>query len=199
MPPTCVARLAGQCHHRPFGQKSLLRTSRGSPALENSRLTSRPGRTAGARPAVEVVLGFPYGCDQDAAERPGPVPGPREVVTETAAAGICGTGTHVPGGEFEGTVFPLVPGHEATGTVTAPVATVFRLRPDTDVFERASRCADRAAGRSTGLAGKSCALGHFRRKDEPIRARIRVLSIMLPVLDVSARRRLSKARVEGHE
>ena len=94
------------------------------------------------------------------AERPEPVPGPREVVIETAAVGICGTDTHVLDGEFEGTVFPLVPGHEATGTVvalgrawngmgvvradgaaqqrfTAPVANVFRLRPDTDVFEAA--------------------------------------------------------------
>jgi 2-desacetyl-2-hydroxyethyl bacteriochlorophyllide A dehydrogenase len=53
------------------------------------------------------------------ADRPEPVPGPREVVIETAAAGICGTGTHVLDGEFEGTVFPLVPGHEATGTVAA--------------------------------------------------------------------------------
>ena len=132
------------------------------------------------------------------AERPEPVPGPREVVIETAAVGICGTDTHVLDGEFEGTVFPLVPGHEATGTVvalgpgadegpnalavgdhvavnpsstcgecdlcltgrqnlcrawngmgvvradgaaqqrfTAPVANVFKLRPDTDVFEAA--------------------------------------------------------------
>lgn len=132
------------------------------------------------------------------AERPEPVPGPREVVIETAAVGICGTDTHVLDGEFEGTMFPLVPGHEATGTVvalgpgadegpnalavgdhvavnpsstcgecdlcltgrqnlcrawngmgvvradgaaqqrfTAPVANVFRLRPDTDVFEAA--------------------------------------------------------------
>lgn len=50
-------------------------------------------------------------------ERPDPVPGPKEVVIETAAVGICGTDTHVFDGEFEGTVFPLVPGHEATGTV----------------------------------------------------------------------------------
>ena len=48
-----------------------------------------------------------------------PTPGPREVVVETAAVGICGTDTHVLDGEFEGTVFPLIPGHEATGTVVA--------------------------------------------------------------------------------
>ena len=47
------------------------------------------------------------------------VPGPKEVLIETAAVGVCGTDTHVFAGEFEGTVYPLVPGHEATGTVVA--------------------------------------------------------------------------------
>ncbi len=51
--------------------------------------------------------------------RPEPSPGPKDVVIATAAVGICGTDTHVFSGEFEGTVFPLVPGHEATGTVVA--------------------------------------------------------------------------------
>jgi len=55
----------------------------------------------------------------DLQDRPEPKPGPREVLVETAAVGICGTDTHVFDGEFEGTVFPLVPGHEATGTVVA--------------------------------------------------------------------------------
>jgi 2-desacetyl-2-hydroxyethyl bacteriochlorophyllide A dehydrogenase len=52
-------------------------------------------------------------------EVPSPVPGPKEVVIKVAAVGICGTDTHVLDGEFEGTVFPLIPGHEATGTVEA--------------------------------------------------------------------------------
>jgi len=50
-------------------------------------------------------------------ERPKPTPGYKEILIETAAVGICGTDTHVFDGEFEGTVFPLVPGHEATGTI----------------------------------------------------------------------------------
>jgi 2-desacetyl-2-hydroxyethyl bacteriochlorophyllide A dehydrogenase len=131
-------------------------------------------------------------------ERERPVPGRKEILIETAAVGICGTDTHVYDGEFEGTVFPLVPGHEVTGTIVAlgdavndgifdfaigdhvavnpsltcgecefclngrqnlcrswnglgvvaadgasqeyfvaPAANVFRLRPDTDVFEAA--------------------------------------------------------------
>lgn len=53
------------------------------------------------------------------ADRPDPEVGPKEILIETAAVGICGTDTHVFDGEFEGTVFPLVPGHEATGTIVA--------------------------------------------------------------------------------
>ncbi|WP_138443909.1 zinc-dependent alcohol dehydrogenase family protein [Sinomonas susongensis] len=50
-------------------------------------------------------------------ERQKPTPGHKEILIETAAVGICGTDIHVLDGEFEGTVFPLVPGHEATGTI----------------------------------------------------------------------------------
>lgn len=50
-------------------------------------------------------------------DRSRPTPGYKEILIETAAVGICGTDTHVFDGEFEGTVFPLVPGHEATGTI----------------------------------------------------------------------------------
>lgn len=52
-------------------------------------------------------------------ERPQPTPGYKQILIKTAAVGICGTDTHVLDGEFEGTVFPLVPGHEATGVITA--------------------------------------------------------------------------------
>lgn len=52
-------------------------------------------------------------------ERPRPEPGDKEILIETAAVGVCGTDTHVFDGEFEGTVFPLVPGHEATGSIVA--------------------------------------------------------------------------------
>lgn len=50
-------------------------------------------------------------------DRVEPRPGPNEVLIEVAAVGVCGTDTHVLDGEFEGTIFPLVPGHEATGIV----------------------------------------------------------------------------------
>ena len=53
------------------------------------------------------------------AERTEPTAGHKEVVVEVAAVGICGTDIHVFDGEFEGTIFPLVPGHEATGIIVA--------------------------------------------------------------------------------
>lgn len=48
-----------------------------------------------------------------------PQPDVKDVIVKVAAVGICGTDTHVFDGEFEGTIYPLIPGHEATGTVTA--------------------------------------------------------------------------------
>ncbi|GAB3225365.1 zinc-dependent alcohol dehydrogenase family protein [Glycomyces halotolerans] len=48
-----------------------------------------------------------------------PAPGPREVVIAVSGAGICGTDIHVLDGDLEGTVYPIVPGHEFAGTVVA--------------------------------------------------------------------------------
>ncbi|MFD5663093.1 alcohol dehydrogenase catalytic domain-containing protein, partial [Streptomyces hirsutus] len=50
------------------------------------------------------------------AEVPDPTPGPREVVVEVAACGLCGTDLHILQGEFAPTL-PIVPGHEFAGEV----------------------------------------------------------------------------------
>ncbi|MDR2379071.1 MAG: zinc-dependent alcohol dehydrogenase family protein [Bifidobacteriaceae bacterium] len=63
------------------------------------------------------------------ADRPEPSPAPNEVLIKPAAVGMCGTDIHVFDGEFEGTVYPLVPGHEATGEVVEVGAGVTALRP----------------------------------------------------------------------
>ncbi|GIH17098.1 zinc-dependent alcohol dehydrogenase family protein [Rugosimonospora africana] len=47
-----------------------------------------------------------------------PTPGPRDVVVEVAACGLCGTDLHILQGEFAPTL-PIVPGHEFAGTVVA--------------------------------------------------------------------------------
>src|SRR5690348_124427 len=57
-----------------------------------------------------------------------PVPGPGEVLIEVAAAGICGTDLHIFRGEYEAT-YPLIPGHEFSGTVKAIGEGVGRYRP----------------------------------------------------------------------
>jgi 2-desacetyl-2-hydroxyethyl bacteriochlorophyllide A dehydrogenase len=48
-----------------------------------------------------------------------PVPGRTDVVVEVAGVGICGTDIHVYEGHYAGTRFPLIPGHEVSGTVVA--------------------------------------------------------------------------------
>ncbi len=62
-------------------------------------------------------------------ERPEPTVGPKDVLIAPAAVGMCGTDIHVYDGEFEGTVYPLVPGHEATGTVVRVGAQVTSVAP----------------------------------------------------------------------
>ncbi|MEU0647473.1 zinc-dependent alcohol dehydrogenase family protein [Streptomyces umbrinus] len=47
---------------------------------------------------------------------PDPTPGPREVVVEVAACGLCGTDLHILQGEFAPRL-PIVPGHEFAGEV----------------------------------------------------------------------------------
>src|SRR6266702_3496528 len=81
---------------------------------------------AGRNRSVESMRAVVFAAEGKLAlqERPELDPGPGEVVVQTAAVGICGTDTHVLDGEFEGTVFPLVPGHEATGVVVAVGAEV---------------------------------------------------------------------------
>jgi 2-desacetyl-2-hydroxyethyl bacteriochlorophyllide A dehydrogenase len=47
-----------------------------------------------------------------------PTPGPRDVVVDVAACGICGTDLHILDGEFA-PALPIIPGHEFAGTVVA--------------------------------------------------------------------------------
>jgi len=59
-------------------------------------------------------------------EVPDPTPGPREVVVEVAACGLCGTDLHILQGEFAPTL-PIVPGHEFAGTVVGTGTAVTEL------------------------------------------------------------------------
>ncbi|HYY81730.1 MAG TPA: zinc-dependent alcohol dehydrogenase family protein [Actinomycetes bacterium] len=70
-------------------------------------------------------------------ERPGkvgiqriddPAPGPREVLVQVDACGICGTDIHILEGELPSTRYPIVPGHEFCGEVVAAGAEVQHLR-----------------------------------------------------------------------
>ncbi|GAA3890232.1 zinc-dependent alcohol dehydrogenase family protein [Streptomyces lacrimifluminis] len=59
-------------------------------------------------------------------EVPDPSPGPREVVVEVAACGLCGTDLHILQGEFAPTL-PIVPGHEFAGEVVGVGTAVTEL------------------------------------------------------------------------
>jgi 2-desacetyl-2-hydroxyethyl bacteriochlorophyllide A dehydrogenase len=52
-------------------------------------------------------------------EMPDPTPGRTDVVVEVAGVGICGTDIHVLEGHYAGSAYPLIPGHEVSGTVVA--------------------------------------------------------------------------------
>jgi D-arabinitol dehydrogenase (NADP+) len=54
--------------------------------------------------------------------------GPRDVLVHARACGICGTDVHIWEGDFFPT-FPLIPGHELAGEVTAVGAEVEDLKP----------------------------------------------------------------------
>lgn len=62
---------------------------------------------------------FPEPGRLEVTEVPEPTAGPRDVVARVAAVGICGTDIHVFDGEFEPTRYPIIPGHETSGVVTA--------------------------------------------------------------------------------
>lgn len=48
---------------------------------------------------------------------PDPTPGPKDVIIQVSAVGICGTDIHLLDGEFEGATFPIIPGHEVSGVI----------------------------------------------------------------------------------
>lgn len=56
-------------------------------------------------------------------------PGPRDVAIDIAYAGICHSDIHQAREEWGGSLFPMVPGHEITGIVTAVGADVTRFAP----------------------------------------------------------------------
>ncbi|MGP3922090.1 MULTISPECIES: zinc-dependent alcohol dehydrogenase family protein [unclassified Streptomyces] len=57
---------------------------------------------------------------------PDPAPGPREVVVDVAACGLCGTDLHILQGEFAPTL-PVVPGHEFAGEIVGVGSEVTEL------------------------------------------------------------------------
>jgi threonine dehydrogenase-like Zn-dependent dehydrogenase len=62
-----------------------------------------------------------------------PVPGPRDVVVEVAACGICGTDLHILDGEFAPSL-PIIPGHEKEITITGSMAVLHSFERAAELF-----------------------------------------------------------------
>ncbi len=67
-------------------------------------------------------------------DRPMPVAGPGEVVVRTAATAVCHTDLAIYTGEHPGVRYPVVMGHEATGTVETTGPGVTGLKPGQPVL-----------------------------------------------------------------
>jgi 2-desacetyl-2-hydroxyethyl bacteriochlorophyllide A dehydrogenase len=62
-------------------------------------------------------------------ELPYPKPGEGEVTLDVKACCVCGTDIHLFDGEFKGSVYPLIPGHEFSGTVREIGPKVTHVKP----------------------------------------------------------------------
>ena len=62
---------------------------------------------------------FPDRNEVSFTELPDPQPGPDEVVIDVRASGICHTDIEVLRGNYGTSAFPVVPGHEYAGEVSA--------------------------------------------------------------------------------
>jgi 2-desacetyl-2-hydroxyethyl bacteriochlorophyllide A dehydrogenase len=84
-------------------------------------------------------------------DAPVPTPGEGEVLLEVKAVGICGSDLHILAGEFPPTPYPITPGHEFAGVVSAlgpgveTVAVGDRVAVDPSLF--CGRCRYCQAGR----------------------------------------------------
>ncbi len=65
-------------------------------------------------------------------EVPDPEPGPRDVIVDTRACGVCGSDLFLVKGGFDSTL-PIVPGHEASGTIVEVGSEVTGLEIGTPV------------------------------------------------------------------
>jgi 2-desacetyl-2-hydroxyethyl bacteriochlorophyllide A dehydrogenase len=61
-------------------------------------------------------------------ELPYPKPGAEEVTLDVRACCVCGTDIHLLDGEFRGSVYPLIPGHEFSGVVREVGAKVTHVK-----------------------------------------------------------------------
>ncbi|MDR0593669.1 MAG: NAD(P)-dependent alcohol dehydrogenase [Bifidobacteriaceae bacterium] len=97
-------------------------------------------------------------------------PGPDEVVIAIKYAGICHSDIHTARGEWAGTEYPLVPGHEIAGIVTeaGPEVTKYRVGDRVGVgcfVDACGRCAHCLAGEENSCLDKTIWTYNDRGRD----------------------------------
>src|SRR3954453_23494921 len=102
-----------------------------------------------------LVVSEPNG--REIHKKPGPEPGPNEVLARVRSTAICGTDAHLIRGDYPGfwpPAFPFTPGHEWAGDIVA-------LGPNTEAL--AGRLGDRVAGTSHNACGvcQKCVEGQY--------------------------------------
>jgi len=85
-------------------------------------------------------------------EVPVPKIGPEEILLKVDICGVCGTDAHIHEGEFI-SKFPLIPGHEAVGTIV-------EMGADVKGFDKGDRVA--------ADVGETCGWCHFCRRGEEL-------------------------------
>ena len=78
-----------------------------------------PPEHARIPPTMRVMVLERPGEPLKPAQRPEPRPGPGQVLIKVLACGVCRTDLHVADGELPQARYPIVPGHEVVGRVTA--------------------------------------------------------------------------------
>lgn len=81
---------------------------------------------------MQAALLTTYKMPFEIVERPTPVPGLGEVLVKVGACGVCGSDRFLQQGGFN-SMLPIVPGHEAAGTIAEVGPGVGDLRPGTKV------------------------------------------------------------------
>jgi D-arabinitol dehydrogenase (NADP+) len=94
---------------------------------DSVNILSMNGKTSNPRRRIMKCIIIPKPKEIVLSEREMPEPGSSELLIQVMASGICGTDIHIYNGEYLGD-YPVIPGHEFSGVVTAVGTDVQRFK-----------------------------------------------------------------------